>query len=198
MLKELFPAARATIVLAVFTGLIFPLAMTAVGQLVFPFQANGSLIRDAGGKIIGSQLIGQAFTRPEYFHPRPSAAGSGYEGEASGGANLGPTSKKLLFGDADFPGIKQLAEAYRKENSLPADAKVPVDAVTRSASGLDPHITVVNALYQAPRVAGARHLSQETVIELVKSNTQARELGFLGEPCVNVLALNLALDKLKQ
>jgi K+-transporting ATPase ATPase C chain len=207
MLKQLLPSVRATIVLAVLTGLLFPLLMTAVAQAVFRDQANGSLIVDANGKVIGSRLIGQPFTKPQYFHPRPSAAGSGYDATMSSGTNLGPTSSKLIQGipddpktkntDESYAGVKQLAEAYRKENDLPADAKVPVDAVTRSGSGMDPHISPANAALQAPRVAKARNMTSDAVMELVRQHTEGRTFGILGEPRVNVLMLNLALDQRK-
>ena len=205
MIRQILPALRATIVLAVLTGLLFPLAVTGLAQAMFPAQANGSLIRGANGKVIGSRLIGQSFTKPEYFHPRPSAAGAGYGAEASSGTNLGPTSSKLLEGipddpktkdtDESYAGVKQLVQAYRTENGLSPDAKVPVDAVTRSASGLDPHISVANALLQAPRVAQARKLPVDQVEALVRKHTEGRDLGLLGEPRVNVLELNLALDQ---
>jgi K+-transporting ATPase ATPase C chain len=205
MLKQILPALRATIVLAILTGLLFPLLMTGIAQAVFRDQANGSLIVGNGGKVIGSRLIGQPFTKPQYFHPRPSAAGSGYDATLSSGTNLGPTSSKLLQGipddpstkdtDESYAGVKQLALAYRTENGLPADAKVPVDAVTRSSSGLDPHISPANAALQAPRVARARNMTPDAVMELVRQNTEGRQFGILGEPRVNVLMLNLALDK---
>lgn len=204
MLRQLFPAFRATLVLAVLTGLLFPLAITGIAQVFFPAEAHGSLIRDAAGQVVGSRLIGQPFSKPEYFHPRPSAAGSGYAGEASSGTNLGPTSSKLIVGIADDPatkdtdesyaGVKQLVEAYRQENHLAPDTRVPVDAVTRSASGLDPHVSLANALLQAPRVAAARGADAERVLALIRSHTAGRDLGVLGEPRVNVLELNLALD----
>jgi len=205
MVKNILISVRTTLVLALITGILFPLAITAIAQMIYPSQANGSLIVRSG-KVLGSQLIGQPFARPEYFHSRPSAAGSGYAGEASGGTNLAPTSKKLLDGVADdpatknvdesFAGIKQLSDAYRHENGLAPSQLAPVDAVTRSASGLDPDISVPNALLQAPRVARARHLREKDVVDLVESKIQARQLGCLGEPRVNVLILNLALDKL--
>jgi K+-transporting ATPase ATPase C chain len=205
MVRQLFPAFRATVVLAVLTGLLFPLAITGIAQLAFPAQANGSLIRDAGGQVVGSRLIGQPFSKPEYFHPRPSAAGSGYAGEASSGTNLGPTSAKLIEGipddpatkdvDESYAGVKQLVEAYRRENRLAPDARVPVDAVTRSASGLDPHVSLANALLQAPRVAAARGADAERVTALIRRHTEGRDLSLLGEPRVNVLELNLALDR---
>jgi potassium-transporting ATPase KdpC subunit len=203
MFRQLRPAIVSVLVLMVFTGLVFPFVITAVAQAAFHYQANGSLI-EQGGKVVGSELIGQPFTKPEYFHPRPSAAGSGYDPNASGGTNLGPTSSKLIQGipddpktkaDESYPGIKQLAEAYRKENNMPADAPVPADAVTRSASGLDPEISPANAALQAPRVAQARHMTTDAVLDLVHRRTAGRDLGFLGEPRVNVLLLNLDLDK---
>jgi len=205
MIPIVVQAARATLVLAVLTGLIFPLAMTALAQLLFPDKANGSLIRRTDGTVIGSSLIGQQFTKPQYFHPRPSAAGSGYAGEASSGTNLGPTSARLFEGAADDPktkdddesflGVKQLANAYRKENLLPSSFKIPVDAVTRSGSGLDPHISVQNAMIQAKRVAIARKLPLAVIMTNVLQHTERRHLGILGEPRVNVLLLNLALDE---
>jgi K+-transporting ATPase ATPase C chain len=204
MLKQLMPAIRATLVLAVITGLLFPLAITGLAQVMFREQANGSLVQ-RDGVVVGSRLLGQGFSRPEYYHPRPSAAGSGYAGEASGGTNLGPTSAKLLDGQPDdpktkdtdesFAGVKQLVESYRQENHLPSDAKVPVDAVTRSGSGLDPQISQANALLQARRVAAARGKSPDEVTGLIRRFTEERDLGVLGEPRVNVLLLNLELDK---
>src|SRR5207244_257564 len=177
--------------------------IAAVAQVAFHHQANGSLI-EQGGKIVGSELIGQPFTKPRYFHPRPSAAGSGYDATASSGTNLGPTSDKLINGihkklpngkddPGNFDGIKDLAAAYRQENGLPANAAVPVDAVTRSSSGLDPHISPANAALQAPRVAKARNMPADAVMQLVRQHTEGRTLGILGEPRVNVLMLNLAL-----
>ncbi|SRR5579875_330322 len=208
MLEQLIPALRATVVLGVLTGLVFPLLMTALCQLLLPYEANGSLVRHKDGHIIGSTLIGQQFASPQYFHGRPSAAGSGYSGEASAGSNLGPTSARLIVGQQDnpttagvdesFAGVKQLADAYRKENLLSAQDRVPVDAVTRSGSGLDPHISPENAMLQARRVASARALPLREVAALVEQHTQGRQLGFLGEPRVNVLELNLALDEIKR
>jgi potassium-transporting ATPase KdpC subunit len=207
MLKQLLPSLRAVLVLALYTGVIFPLVITAVAQLTFPGEANGSLVARVSGAdssknnsasasvqevVIGSRLLAQSFKRPEYFHPRPSA--TGYAGEASGGTNYGPTSRKLMLGDRDFDGIKQLAENYRKENSLAPGALVPVDAVTRSASGLDPHITVANALLQLSRVARARKLSELSVRTLLEKHTEPRQCWIMGEPRVNVLLLNLDLD----
>ena len=205
MLKTIWQSIRATLVLALLTGIIFPLFITAVAQMLFPAQANGSLVKNKDGVTIGSSLLAQQFVKPNYFHPRPSAAGSGYAGEASSGTNLGPTSKKLFEGQADdpatknvdesFAGVKQLTETYRKENSLQAGFQVPIDAVTRSASGLDPDISLENAKVQAPRVASARHIPLPIVLDAIKHNTSGRQLGFLGEPRVNVLSLNIYLDR---
>jgi K+-transporting ATPase ATPase C chain len=198
MLSQLISGLRATLVLALYTGIIFPFVITGIAQVAFPRSANGSLVTDAGGTIVGSSIIAQSFTKPEYFHPRPSAAGSGYAGEASGGTNLGPTSKKLIEGDSGFPGVKQLADAYRKENNLAGDALVPVDAVTRSGSGLDPHISTANAALQIARVAKTRGLDEAFVKGIVNKYTEDRDLGFLGEPRVNVLLVNLDLDRNKK
>lgn len=207
MWKQLIPAIRATLVLAFLTGLVFPLAITAIAQTLFAESANGTLIKDKNGEVIGSALIGQKFERPEFFHPRPSAAGSGWAGEASGGTNLGPTSSKLLLGKSDdsstkqtnesYLGVKQLAENYRVENALNANEQPPVDAVTRSASGLDPDISQANAALQATRVAKQRKLPLQAVISLVQKHTEGRDLGIFGEPRVKVLKLNLALIDLK-
>ncbi len=206
MLKQLRPAILSVLAFTLFTGLLFPALITLISKAVMPAQANGSLIT-RNGKVVGSALIGQPFSKPIYFHPRPSAAGSGYDGAASSGSNLGPTSDKLINGikddpktkdsDESFAGIKQLAADYRSENGLSATAKIPVDAVTKSASGLDPQISPENAALQAPRVAKARGLSLEAVKKLVAQNTQNRALGVLGEEGVNVLQLNLALDGAK-
>jgi K+-transporting ATPase ATPase C chain len=179
----------------------------AVGQSLFPRQAAGSLVKDDRGKVIGSSLLGQSFSQPEYFHPRPSAAGSGYDAANSSGTNLGPTSDKLVNGIKDDPSTKDadetylgfgdLAKAYREANGLAADATIPADAATRSASGLDPDISPENARLQVARVAKARGLTQERVRSVVTEHTRTRTLGLLGEPRVNVLELNLALDALK-
>lgn len=196
MLSQLLPALRLVLILAVFTGIIFPCMITAISQICLSHQANGSLVTE-NGKIVGSELLGQQFNRPEFFHPRPSAAGSGYAGEASGGTNLGPTSKKLIEGDTSFSGLKQLAQQYRTENKLSVSVRVPVDAVTRSGSGLDPSISLANAELQTPRVANKRGLPETKVRELVNRYTENRPFGILGEPAVNVLKLNRALQALK-
>ncbi len=205
MAKQLMISLRVTLILLLIVSGVYPLVVWGVSQAVFPQQANGSLVQ-SGGQTVGSRLLAQGFMRPEYFHPRPSAAGSGYDGTASGGTNLGPTSDKLINGihkktadgkddPGNFDGVKDLAAAYRAENGLPADAPVPVDAVTRSASGLDPDISLANAQAQAARVARARGMSADDVVRIVHTNLLGRGLGFLGEPHVNVLELNLVLDK---
>ncbi|HTQ11844.1 MAG TPA: K(+)-transporting ATPase subunit C [Fimbriimonadaceae bacterium] len=202
------PAIMLTLFFIVVLGFVFPAIIWAISQAVFPFQANGSLIKDAKGNVIGSAIIGQNFSKPEYFHPRPSAAGNGYDASNSSGTNLGPTSDKLINGvhkklpdgkddPNNFDGIDDLAKAYRAENGLAADAEVPADAVTRSASGLDPDISVANANIQAVRVAKARGMTVDAVKQLIAENTSDRFLGLYGEPRVNVLQLNLALDKAK-
>ena len=187
MRRQLPTAVIMMLLLTVLTGVLYPLAVTGIAQLVFPAQANGSLV-ERDGVVVGSRLLGQQFTEPGYFHPRPSAVD--FDSADSGGSNLSPSNPALL---------QQLAEratAYRAENGLPADAEVPVDAVTASASGLDPHISVANAELQAGWVAEARGLSREQVLGLVAVHTTPRDVGFLGEPGVNVLELNLALDEL--
>ena len=205
MIKQLRPAIMSVLLITVLTGLIFPAIITVLSQMAFPAQAKGSLI-ERNGKVVGSTLIGQNFASPKYFHPRPSAAGSGYDAGASSGTNLGPTSSKFLKGieddpktkaDESFAGIPQLAAAYRKENNLESSTRLPADAVTRSASGLDPQISPATAELQAARVAKARGISVETVKQLIAQNTETRQLGVLGEPRVNVLQLNLALDAAK-
>ena len=207
MRRQLVPALGMVLVFTVLTGLLYPLMVTGIGQGLFNDQANGSLIRK-DGTVVGSALIGQTFTQPEYFHPRPSAdayvAGAQGGGTYSYGSNYGPTAEALLNGEDDpettdvdesqTNGIDDLVRAYREENGLATDATVPVDAVTASGSGLDPHISVANARLQAPRVAEARSMAVEDVLALVDDNTSSRDLGFLGEPAVNVLELNLALD----
>jgi K+-transporting ATPase ATPase C chain len=169
-------------------GVAYPLLSTAVGQLAFNDKADGSLIR-RDGVVVGSKLIGQSFSAAQYFHPRPSAAGEGYDGSASSGSNLGPSSPDLLKAVADR------VAAYRRENGLASDALVPVDAVTASASGLDPHISVANARLQSGRVAAQRGLDRADVDRLVDKYTDRRSLGVLGDPGVNVVELNLALDE---
>ena len=181
-------AVVSVIALTLLTGCIFPLVLFAVGRLLYPAQAAGSLVT-RNGVVIGSQLIGQDFTRPEYFHPRPSAAGTGYDGTSSGGTNLGPSNRKLI------ESVRKLAEDYRRSNGLPPDATVPIDAVTSSGSGLDPHISPQNAALQVPRVARARGLSEDVIRRLLAENTQGPQLRFMGNPRVSVLDLNLALDQ---
>lgn len=190
-LRQLRPAAVALAVFTVVCGVAYPLVVLAVGQLVVADSANGSLI-EVDGTVVGSELIGQGFAAPEYFHPRPSAAGAGYDGTASSGSNLGPTNPEFL--DA----VEQRVAAYRDENGLPEKVTVPVDAVTASASGLDPHISVANAQLQAPRVAETRGMTTGEVLELVDQHVDVRPLGILGDPGVNVLELNLALDEVSE
>lgn len=240
MLKELGPGLRLTVALTILTGLIYPVVMTGVSAAIFPRQANGSLVTQ-NGTVVGSALIGQSFTRAEYFHPRPSSAGSGYDATNSSGSNLGPTSAKLLHGTTktddkgkeivDFDGIEDRIVHYCVDNeiaftsSMPLDqfkdaqgnlddvklikafndgkaplvitpgTPIPADAVTASASGLDPHISPANAEMQANRVAKARGVSPEDVRTLIAAATDKPALGFIGEPRVNVLLLNLALDQ---
>jgi len=188
LVEQIRPAVLSVLLLALLTGVAFPAVLWVIGRPLFPRQAGGSLIR-SGGAVIGSELIGQRFTRPEYFHPRPSAAGAGYDGTVSGGSNLGPYDQKLQ------DGVRRLAEDYRRENGLGPDVAIPVDAVTMSASGLDPHISPENAAQQARRVARARGWSEEAVRRLVESYTSGPQFGFLGSRRVSVLELNLALDR---
>jgi K+-transporting ATPase ATPase C chain len=205
-LKTILIETRISIVATIATAIlccgVYPLIVWGIGQVIFPKQANGSLLKDASGNIVGSSLIGQNFTLAKYFHPRPSAAGSGYDPTSSGGTNLGPTSDKLIHGvhgqsdpTQNFDGVADLVKAYRTDNGLSSDTPVPADAVTRSGSGCDPHISVANALLQAPRVAKARNLTVDQVKALIDQNTEGPDLGFLGEKGVNVLTLNLALDE---
>lgn len=182
--RNLTVAILMTIVTTVILGIIYPLAMTGLAQVVFPDKANGQLIEQSG-KVVGSRIIGQGFSSPGYFRSRPSAAGSGYDAANSGGSNLGPTNKKLI--DA----VKANVEAARNENP---NTPVPVDLVTASASGFDPHITPASAAFQVPRVARERGMSEADVRRLVAAHTEGRQLGFFGEARVNVLELNLALD----
>jgi potassium-transporting ATPase KdpC subunit len=198
MREQVWTAIKTVIVTAILTGVLYPLTLFGIAQGFFPFQANGSLIRNRSGGVLGSLLIAQQFKRSDYFHPRASAAGSGYAADASSGTNLGPTSKKLLLGDKDFPGIKQLSDDYRQENGLSVADKIPPDAVTRSGSGLDPHISSENAKLQAPRIAKARNTPINVVMDLVDKSTEQPQLGFLGDSRVNVLKLNMALDAMKQ
>ena len=188
-IRQLTPAFLAVLVFTLLCGVVYPLLATAVGQVAFDHQADGSLI-ERDGHVVGSELIGQVFTAPGYFHNRPSAAGDGYDGSASSGSNLGPTNPDLLNA------VTERVAAYREENNLADDAMVPVDAVTASGSGLDPHITVANADIQSARVAAARGLDVSMVLAMVHDYTEARDLGVLGEPGVNVVRLNLALDAL--
>jgi K+-transporting ATPase ATPase C chain len=239
MLKELGPGLRFTLIFTVLTGLLYPAVLTGLSQLIFPRQSNGSLVA-VNGKVIGSSLIGQPFAKPEYFHPRPSSAGNGYDATQSGASNLGPTSAKLLHGTTkiddkknevvDFDGINLRIVHYCVENQIPYESSVPLDqlkdshgalddvklikqfndakaplvftakepippdAVTASASGLDPHISPANAEKQTARVAKARGTSADQVRQLIAQFTQRADWGFLGEPRVNVLLLNNALD----
>jgi K+-transporting ATPase ATPase C chain len=240
MWEQLLPGLRIKIFMTIVLGVIYPLAMTGISQLMFPKQANGSLIK-AGDKVIGSELIGQSFSKPEYFHPRPSSAGNGYDATASSGSNLGPTSAKLVHGTTkmddkknevvDFDGINLRLVHFSVENDIPYDSSVPLDrfkdakgelddvklikafnddkaplvftpkapipadAVTASASGLDPHISPDSAHMQAARVAKARGISLDQAHQLVARFTESPDLGLLGEPRVNVLKLNMALDQ---
>ena len=192
LLHDLRSSVMATLVLAVVCCGLYPLVVYTVAQTCFRDKANGSLIHDVSGtNVLGSAMLGQQFTGDKYFNSRPSAAGNGYDGTSSGGSNLGPTSQKL--NDA----IKDRIADYRKKNNLKDSDPVPADAVTASGSGLDPHISLANAGLQAPRVAKARGLKEEKVADLIRQNTDARDLGILGEPGVNVLKLNLALDQIK-
>jgi K+-transporting ATPase ATPase C chain len=185
--NQLRPAIVVTILLIVITGIIYPGVVTGVAQIVFPRQANGSLVA-AKGRVVGSALIGQTFTQPYYFHPRPSAAGSGYVGDSSSGTNKGPTDRKL----ADTLIASAIDSAVAQDGAV--KGSIPGDMVTSSGSGLDPHISPDNAALQVARVARARHLSMDQVQALVTAHTEGRQFGFFGEPRVNVLTLNLALD----
>ncbi len=191
---QLVPAVMLTVLASLVLGIAYPIATYGIGQLAFPHQADGSLIR-RDNRVVGSSLLGQSFTDdagnplPQYFQPRPSAAGNGYDATASAASNLGPSDPRLLAS------VSQRAAAYRAFNHLPGNAAVPVDAVTASGSGLDPDISVANADLQSPRVAAARHLPLEAVTTLVREHTTGRTLGFLGETVVNAVEVNLALDQ---
>jgi potassium-transporting ATPase KdpC subunit len=189
LFSETRAAVMATLVLAAICCGLYPLIVFGVSQALFYEKANGSLILGKDGAVRGSKLIGQNFAAEKYFHPRPSAAGNGYDAANSSGSNLGPTSQKL--NDA----IKDRIAAYRAENGLKETDPVPADAVTASGSGLDPHISLQNAELQIPRVAKSRGMTEEKVRELIQQNTDARDLGVFGDPGVNVLQLNLALDQ---
>jgi K+-transporting ATPase ATPase C chain len=187
-MNTLLIAVRTTIVTLVLTGIIYPYVITGLAQMLFPWRANGSLVTDEQGKVVGSDLIAQGFTNPAYFQPRPSAAGNGYDAAASSGSNLGPTSKKLQ--DRVTQDIARL-----KEENPGAPGPVPIELVTTSGSGLDPHLSPEAALWQAPRIASARGVAPERVRAVMEAVTEGRDLGILGEPRVNVLVLNLALDR---
>jgi K+-transporting ATPase ATPase C chain len=206
MLKQIIISIRVTVVLLVIVSGLYPLVIWGISQAAFKHQANGSLVKNAAGQVVGSELLAQSFTKAQYFQPRPSAAGIGYDPTQSGGTNLGPTSDKLINGihkpnlkngtpdPTDFDGVTDLAVEYRTTNGLPVNAEVPVDAVTRSASGLDPDISTFNAALQEARVAKARDVDVATIDSMVRIYTKGRSLGFIGQPRVNVLMLNLALD----
>jgi K+-transporting ATPase ATPase C chain len=188
MLSQLWPALRINIFLTILLGVGYPLAVTGISQLVFPHQANGSLITK-NGQVIGSELIGQNFTKPEYFQPRPSAAGNdGYDPTASGGSNYGPTNQKLI------DRVKASLDKFRKDNP-DYNGPIPADMLTASGSGLDPDISPASAQAQVSRVANARSISADQLNQLVAQSTKSPDLGLLGEPRVNVLKLNLALDQ---
>ncbi|AFM24577.1 K(+)-transporting ATPase subunit C [Desulfomonile tiedjei] len=190
-IRELRVSIIATIALGIILCGIYPLVVWGIAQVFFPHQANGSLIV-RNGKIVGSELLGQNFVDAKYFHPRPSSTGeNGYDASSSGGSNLGPTSKKLV------QTVKERIEAYRAENGLSADVPIPADAVTASASGLDPHITLENARLQASRVARARGIDESVMLEKLRASLEGRDLRILGEPRINVTKLNLSLDEMK-
>jgi K+-transporting ATPase ATPase C chain len=187
MFKEIAPAFRVTLVFTIVTGLLYPGVVTGLSQLLFPGAANGSIV-SVNGKAVGSSLIGQTFTMPEYFQPRPSAAGGGYDASISSGSNLGPTSQKLI------DRVKASLDQFRKDNPGHT-GPIPADLLTASGSGLDPHISPASAEAQAARIAQARAIRAEQVQQLIAAHTEDRQLGFLGEPRVNVLEVNLALDQ---
>ena len=186
---QVWPAIGSVLVLTLVTGAGFPLLLAVLARPLFPHQSDGSLVSQRG-RAIGSALIGQPFSSPGYFHPRPSAAGSGYDALSSGGSNLAPANPRLRND------VRQLVEDYRRRNDLSSDVAVPIDAVTRSGSGLDPHISPANALLQVRRVARVRGLNEDRLRQLIAEHTQDRQLGFLGEPRVCVLELNRALDRM--
>jgi K+-transporting ATPase ATPase C chain len=185
--RQIIPAIVAFLAFTVLVGLLYPLAITGIAQVAFPSRADGSLVKQ-DGKVVGSSLIGQDFSGPLYFHPRPSSAGDGYDAMSSSASNLGPSNPELL------QVVRKRLRLYRAENGLPPSQEVPADAVTGSGSGLDPMISPENARLQAQRVADARGMTLDQVMALVGASTTGRSLGFLGEPGVNVLELNLALD----
>jgi K+-transporting ATPase ATPase C chain len=188
MIRELISCLRIAFATLLVTGVLYPLAVTVVAGSLFPGRAGGSLVEDERGKVVGSELLGQRFTSPAYLHPRPSAAGEGYDGAASSGSNLGPTSQKLRD--------RALEEAGRQKAQNPhASMPIPVDLVTASASGLDPHLSVEGALWQARRIGAARKVPEERIAEAIREIAEERDLGLLGEPRVNVLLANLALDR---
>lgn len=191
-MKNFRPALILALLFFVITGLVFPLTLTGIAQILFPVQANGSMVK-ADGHVIGSLLIAQKWSGRAYFHPRPSA--NDYDANNSGGTNLGPTNPQLTEGAKGFEGVKELAESYRKENGLNRSALIPADAVTRSSSGLDPDISIENAEIQAKRIAKARSIPFDVVIRMISQRTQHRFLEVFGANCVNVLQLNLALDQ---
>ena len=203
--EQLLTSLLSVLILTVLTGVLFPLTLLVITRIFFPTQANGSLLKREG-VVIGSELIGQNFANVGYFHGRPSAAGAGYDGASSGGTNLGPNNPKLREGtpddpatpavDESFVGVQRLSEEYRKINGVAPGTLIPIDAVTRSGSGLDPHISPANAALQIPRVARARSISEFSVRTLVAKHTIGRQFGFLGEPRVSVLPLNLELDEM--
>lgn len=189
MFREASVAIRMALVTLVLTGILYPLMTTGLAQLLFPARANGSLVTDDGGRVVGSELLGQRFRGPWYLHPRPSAAGKdGYDAASSSASNLGPTSKALR------DRVEAEIDRLRKENPT-ASATIPADLVTTSGSGLDPHVSVAGALWQVDRIASARGVTRERVAAVIRAQVEGRDLGFLGEARVNALLANLALDR---